>query len=142
MISKTPTIGALVALGLMGLAHGAIAASDLEKALDAGATRLTGEEIADLLVGKTVKARAGDKEFRFYFSTDNVISGKLIGGAWSDHGYYGIADTDQVCLSITKDHGRLRCITLLRNDAGVVRKYNSQGGMVFELREFEEGDKL
>lgn len=142
MTLKTMIIGTLAALGLMTLTHGAMAGSDLEKALDAGATRLTADEISDLLVGNTVKARAGDKEFLFHYATDNVISGRLIGGDWSDQGYYGIADTDQVCLSITKDQGRLRCITLLRHEDGVVRKYNAQGQMTFELLEFEEGNML
>ena len=142
MTLKTTIIGALAALGLVTVTHGAIAASDLEKALDAGAIRLTAEDIADLLVGKTVKARAGGKEFLFYYATDNVISGRLIGSDWSDRGYYGIADTDQICLSITKDQGRLRCITLLRDQNGVVRKYNAQGEMTFELLEFEEGNML
>lgn len=142
MTLKTTTIGTLAALGLVTLTHGAMAGSDLEKALDAGAIRLMAEDIADLLVGKTVKARAGDKKFLFYYAADNVISGRLIGGDWSDQGYYGIADTDQICLSITKDQGRLRCITLLRDKDGVVRKYNAQGEMTFELLEFEEGNML
>jgi len=142
MTLKTTTIGTLAALGLVTLTHVAMAGSDLEKALDAGAIRLTAEDIAGLLVGKTVKARAGDKKFLFYYATDNVISGRLIGGDWSDQGYYGIADTNQICLSITKDQGRLRCLTLLRDEDGVVRKYNAQGKMTFELLEFEEGNML
>ena len=142
MTLKTTIIGTLAAVGFMTLAQGAMAGSDLENALDAGATRLTAEEIAGLVVGKTVKARAGDKEFLFHYATDNVILGRLIGGDWSDQGYYGIADTDQVCLSISKDQGRLRCITLLRHEDGVVRKYNSQGEMTFELLEFDEGNML
>lgn len=142
MTLKTTIIGNLFALVLMTLTHGAMAGSDLEKALDAGATRLTADEIAELLVGNTVRARSGDKEFLFHYATDNVISGKLIGGDWSDQGYYGIADTDQVCLSISKDQGRLRCITLSRHADGVVRKYNAQGEMTFELLDFEAGNML
>ena len=142
MTLTTTAIAALAAFGVVASSHGAMAGSDLEKALDAGASRLTAGEIADLLVGNTVKVKAGDKQFLFHYGTDNVISGELIGGDWSDEGYYGIADTDQVCLSITKDEGRLRCITLLRHEDGVVRKYNAEGEMTFELLEVEEGNML
>ena len=109
--------------------------------MDAGAQRLTSEEIADLLVGKTVTGKAGEKRFLFHYSEDNVLSGKLIGGDWSDTGYYGITDDDRVCLSMSKDKGRLRCLTLLRLD-GAVRKYNVTGDMTFELLEFQEGNHL
>jgi hypothetical protein len=77
----------------------------------------------------------------FYYSDDNVLSGKLIGGDWSDTGYYGITDDDRVCLSITKDKGRLRCLTLLKWD-GSVKKYDTNGNMTFELLGFEEGNHL
>ena len=142
MTMKTPMIGLLAGIAVMAAAPLAQAGTAMQKALAEGAERLTAEEIADLLVGNTVKARAGNKRFLFHYSTDNVISGKLVGGDWSDEGYYGIADTDQVCLSITKDEGRLRCITLLRHEDGVVRKYNAEGAMTFELLEVEEGNML
>lgn len=139
MTLKTTTLGPLAALALMASAHAATAGSELTKALDAGADRLTAEQIESLLVGNTVTARAGEKRFRFYYSPDNVISGTMIGGDWSDRGYYGVTDTDQVCVSISKDQGRLRCLTLLRHDDGIVRKYSADGKMTFELLDFEEG---
>ena len=142
MTFKSTTIGLLTGLALVAWAPLAEAGSAMQKSLADGAERLTADEIADLLVGNTVKARARDKEFLFHYSTDNVISGRLIGGDWSDEGYYGIADTDQVCLSVTKDEGRLRCLTLLRGEDGVVRKYNAEGAMTFELLEVAEGNLL
>ncbi len=142
MTCRTTTIGLLAGLAMIAGAPLAQAGSDLQKALAEGAERLAAEEIAELLVGNTVKARAGDKEFLFHYSTDNVISGKLIGGDWSDQGYYGIADTDQVCLSISQDEGRLRCIAPLRHGDGAVRKYDAEGAMTFELLEIEAGNML
>ena len=79
--------------------------------------------------------------FRFHYGADNVLSGILVGGGWSDSGYYGISDEDRVCLSITKDRGRLRCVTLLEKD-GEVRKYDAGGALSFELLEIEAGNRL
>lgn len=141
MAIKPMVIGSLALLVVAVSAHVAHAETDQEKAIRMGAKQLTSEEIADLLVGKTVMARSGEKQFYFYYSEDNVLSGKLIGGDWSDSGYYGITDDNRVCLSMTKDKGRLRCLTLLVND-GAVKKYNVDGKMTFELLEFTEGNQL
>jgi hypothetical protein len=124
---------------LAGSSFAVLAETVKEEAMNAGAKQLTTEEIADLIVGKTVTARSGDKKFQFHYSKDNVLSGALIGGGWSDTGYYGIADDNQVCLSMSKDEGRLRCLTLLKAQDGSVKKYNADGDMTFELLEFEEG---
>lgn len=138
MITKAALIG-LSALAVVAVSSlGAMAETAKEKAIKAGATQLTSEEIADLLVGKTVAARSGEKSFLFHYSEDNVLSGSLVDGDWSDAGYYGITDDDRVCLSMSKDNGRLRCVTLLELD-GAVRKYNASGEMTFELLEFQDG---
>lgn len=141
MNTRAALIGTLAFAVLAGSTVGAAAETAREKALDAGATQLTSDEIANLIVGKTVTAKSGEKKFLFYYSDDNVLSGKLIGGDWSDTGYYGITDDDRVCLSITKDKGRLRCLTLLKSD-GSVKKYDVNGNMTFELLGFEEGNHL
>lgn len=141
MSTRAALIGTLAFAALAGLTVSAAAETAREKALNAGATQLTSDEIANLIVGKTVTAKSGEKKFLFYYSDDNVLSGKLIGGDWSDTGYYGITDDDRVCLSITKDKGRLRCLTLLKWD-GSVKKYDTNGNMTFELLEFEEGNHL
>jgi hypothetical protein len=141
MSTRAALIGTLAFAVLAGSTVGAAAETAREKALNAGATQLTSDEIANLIVGKTVTAKSGEKKFLFYYSDDNVLSGKLIGGDWSDTGYYGITDDNRVCLSITKDKGRLRCLTLLKSD-GSVKKYDVHGNMTFELLGFEEGNHL
>ena len=134
-------IGLSTLLLLSAHAHGAVGESDRARALEAGAVALSSDEIAGFLVGRTLTARSGDKTFRFYYGPDNDLSGRLVGGSWSDSGYYGINDANEVCLSISKDRGRLRCISLLRLD-GVVRKYDASGRMTFEIVEVEEGNSL
>jgi hypothetical protein len=141
MSIKSMAIGALALLVVSISSHAANAATDEEKARSAGARQLTSEEIANLIVAKTVTAKSGEKRFLFYYSEDNVLSGKLIGGDWSDTGYYGITDDNRVCLSMTKDKGRLRCLTLLEQN-GVVKKYNVNGKMTFELLDFTEGNHM
>ena len=124
----------------VGLAD-ASAESDEDKARAAGAKALSAEEIEALIVGNTVTAKAGGKVFVFHYSSDNVLSGELLGGGWSDSGYYGITDGNQVCLSMTKDKGRLRCLTLLKHDE-VIRKYNARGQGTFEFVKIEAGNQL
>lgn len=126
------------ALAALTLASPVRAGTDLEGALANGGTRLTSDQIAQRLVGHTVTARLGEKRFLFYYSADNVLTGEMIGGDWSDTGYYGITDDDRVCVSITKDKGRLRCLTVVEQD-GTLRKYNTAGKATFELLEFHDG---
>jgi hypothetical protein len=142
MSFKAALIGTLAFALLAASSVGAAAETAKEKAMKAGAKQLTADEIADLLVGKTVTARSGEKKFLFHYSEDNVLSGKLIGGGWSDTGYYGITDDHRVCLSMSKDKGRLRCVTLLRGRDGAVKKYNVHGDMTFELLAFQEGKTM
>ena len=136
------TLAGILAFALLAASSFGVAAEMvMQKALEAGARQLNAEEIANLLVGKTVTAKSGDKRFLFHYSEDNVLSGKLIGGNWSDTGYYGITDDDRVCLSISKDKGRLRCVTLLVLD-GAVKKYDVNGKMTFELLDFQDGNHM
>jgi hypothetical protein len=123
---------------VLGLAGPALAGSQLEDALANGGTQLSADQIAERIVGKTVAAALGEKRFLFHYSADNVLSGQLVGGGWSDAGYYGITDDNRVCLSMTKDKGRLRCLTLIEQD-GHLRKYNAAGKATFELLEFRDG---
>lgn len=141
MHTKPALIGILALAVLAAPSVGAAAETEQAKALDAGARQLTSDEIADLLVGKTVTAKSGEKRFLFHYGAGNVLSGKLIGGDWSDTGYYGITDDDRVCVSITKDKGRLRCLTLLISD-GAVKKYDVNGKMTFELLDFQDGNQM
>ena len=138
MKTLTALTGALAMAAVAVSSAGAAAETELEKAMQAGAARLTADQIAARLVGKTVTAVAGEKRFLFYYSTDNVLSGKLIDGGWSGSGYYGITDDDRVCVSMSKDKGRLRCMAVLEQN-GTVKKYRTNGKMTFELLEFDDG---
>lgn len=124
-----------LALGLPGQAQ-----TPLEAAAAQG-QRLTAEEISSMIVDHTVTARSGERTFLFYYGADNTLTGRMVDGAWSDTGYFGITDNDQVCLSMTPDEGRLRCMVLIARD-GLVQKFDSNGQLTFELLSFEAGNKL
>ncbi len=119
----------------------AIAATDLEIALEDGGTVLTSDEIADLITSKVVTAKAGDKTFRFFYDPSNVLNGELQGGGWSGSGAYAITDGNQVCVSMAKDAGRYRCLTVVRQGE-TVRKFNADGKATFELLEIEPANGL
>lgn len=139
MNTKVFLVGALILLVMVSSSFGAATVTAHERAINSGAKQLTADEVDDLLVGGTAKARSGEKMFMFHYSRDNVLSAKLVGGDWSGTGYYGITDDNRVCVSMAKDKGRLRCITLLRDPDGTVKKYNIDGVMTFEIIETQEG---
>lgn len=139
MFDAAMSIRAAAALALL-LALPAQAQTALDAAIADGQS-LTAEEISDMIVDHTVTARAGDRTFIFYYGPDNSLTGRMVGGEWSDTGYYGISDGDKVCLSMTPDEGRLRCMSLVARD-GIVQKFNEAGELTFELLSFEEGNKL
>ena len=58
-------IGTLTIAALAVSPVGAAADTAEQKAVKAGASQLTAEEIADLLVGKTVTGKSGEKKFLF-----------------------------------------------------------------------------
>ncbi len=115
-----------------------------EKALNAGAQKLTAKDIAERFAGKTVTfvSASGDKKFLVYYSEDNDIAGKMIGGTWSDTGFYGIADNNTICLSWNgSDKPRLRCFHVLLVD-GVVKKFKADGSLSGSVVKFEDGKIL
>ncbi len=122
------------------LALTANAQTALEQALASGAP-LSSNEISERIVEHTITARAGERTFLFYYGSDNRLIGRMVDGDWSDSGYYGITDDDRICLSMTPDKGRLRCMSLVARD-GIVQKFNSAGELTFELLSFEEGNQL
>ena len=138
---KSIAIAGVTLISLMATSQFVLAESALQAAVKSGATQLTSEEIEVLLVGNTVDAKSGDKAFYFYYSEGNNLHGQLKGGGWSDTGYYGITDDDRICLSMTKDKGRLRCLTLMKLN-GDVKKYDVDGKLTFELLEFQPGNHL
>jgi hypothetical protein len=136
---RSSALAAAAAVTLAALP--AQAETALDRALAEGGRILAAQEIADLIVGRIVTARAGDRTFRFHYGPENALSGEMVGGAWSDVGYYGITDGDQVCLSMTSDEGRLRCLTLVEGPEGVA-KYDQAGTRTFELLEFQAASGL
>ncbi len=143
---KANLIGILAFTVLAALSFGAAAnwVTAKEKALSAGAQQLTANEIAERFAGKTVTfvSASGDKKFLIYYSEDNDIAGKMIGGNWSDTGFYGIADNNTICLSwINRDKPRLRCMHVLLVD-GVVQKFKADGSLSGSIVAFEDGKIL
>lgn len=128
------------AISLLISPASASAETALEKALSGG-QGLSAEEIDARIVDHTITARSGERTFVFYYGPDNTLTGRMIDGSWSDTGYFGITDDDQVCLSMTPDEGRLRCMRLIaRGD--IVQKFDVSGELTFELLSFEKGNKL
>ena len=143
---KMALIGTLAFFVLAASSFGVSAnwVSAKEKALNAGAQQLTSDEIAERFAGKTVTfvSATGDKKFLIYYSKDNDISGKLIGGNWSDTGFYGIADNNTICLSWNgSDKPKLRCMHVLLVD-GVVKKFTADGSLSGWIVKFEDGKIL
>jgi hypothetical protein len=141
---KATLIG-ISAFGLLvASSFGAAAETAKEKALSDGAKQLSSNEIVERIAGKTVTfvTAAGDKKFLVYYSEDNAIAGKMIGGNWSDTGFYGIADNNTICLSWNgSDKPRLRCMHVLLVD-GVMKKFTADGSLSGSIVKFEDGKIL
>jgi len=121
--------------------HSAMAGTELETAIESGGEVLDANAIAELIIGKVVTAKSGEKTFRFYYDPSNVVQGELANGGWQGSGAFAITDNDQVCVSMATDKGRYRCLTVVRiGDA--VQKFNVDGKMVFELLDFEPSTGL
>lgn len=119
----------------------AFAETDLETAISNGGEVLKANQIAELIVGKIVTAKAGKKTFRFFYDPSNVLDGELTNGGWKGSGVYAITDGDQVCVSMAADKGRYRCLTAVRTGE-TVQKFNIKGDMTFELLGFEPSSGL
>jgi hypothetical protein len=135
---KVTLIGALAFVALAASSFGAAAETAEEKALSAGAKQLTSDQIAERFVGRTGR----DKKFLIYYSEDNEVAGKMIGGNWSDTGFYGITDNNTICLAWNgRDKPRLRCMHVLLVD-GVVKKFTADGSLSGSIVKFEDGKIL
>lgn len=138
---KATLIGTLAFAALVTFSLGAAAGTDQQNALNSGATQLTATEIAERFAGKTATfvSAAGANKFSVYYNQDNEIAGTMIGGNWSDTGFYGIADNNTICLSWNnRDKPKLRCLSVLLVD-GVVKKYNADGSLSGSIVQFEDG---
>lgn len=134
---KTWSIATAIAL-LGGVAS---AETELETALNDGGERLEADQIAELLIGKVVRATAGEQTFRFFYEPNNVLHGELVNGRWSGTGAFAITDANQVCVSMAADKGRYRCLTSVRVGE-TVQKFDANGEMTFELIGFESATGL
>ena len=113
----------------------------METAIEAGAKKLGSEEIAETMVGKTVKwvAASGNKRVLIHYGDDNAIEGRLIGGDWTGTGFYGVTTDDRICLSWDgRDAGRLRCLHVLMID-GTPHKFRANGSESGALVRIEDG---
>ncbi|WP_306257372.1 hypothetical protein [Pararhizobium sp. IMCC21322] len=119
----------------------AFAGTDLETAINNGGEMLNAGQIAELIVGKVVTAKAGEKEFRFFYDPSNILEGELTNGGWKGTGAYAITDNNQVCVSMAADKGRYRCLTAVRVGE-TVQKFNVEGKMTFVLLGFEPASGL
>jgi hypothetical protein len=141
MIAKS-LIGLLAGLAMMGLSTGAHAGSDLDAAIEAGAKRLSADEIAERLTGKTVTfvfATTGHK-YLIYYGEDNQTMGKKVGGDTTMTGFYAVTDRDQVCLGWEgRDLPRLRCVDVLLID-GVMHKFKADGSLSGRITEVADGN--
>ena len=144
MTSKTTMMGVLAALGLIAASGPALAGSALDKALAEGAERLSADAIAERFVGHTGTwiSASGEKEIAIHYGEDNALEAEMVGGGWTGTGYYGITDTDRICVSWDgRDAGRLRCLDVLVVD-GTVTKFNADGSLNGTYAGFEEGKAL
>ena len=143
MTAKT-LIGLVAGLAMLGLASGAHAASDLDEALEAGAKRLTSDEIAERLKGKTVtfvSAKSGAK-YLVYYGPNNEAMSRKVGGESTNTGFHAMTDRDQVCLGWEgRDLPRLRCMDVLLID-GVMHKYKADGSLSGRIVETAEGNTV
>jgi len=135
---------ALAAAGaLVGLTTVAEAGTALQDALDAGAQRLTSDEIAERIVGKTVTfVSASDSDYRVlvYYGLNNEAASSRIGGDTKNTGFYALTDRDRVCLGWEgRDLPRLRCLDVLLID-GVMHKFKADGSLSGRITETADGN--
>lgn len=100
------------------------------------------EMIVAIGVGIGLPALAACEEAGARRYKDNDLAGKLVGGNWSDTGFYGIADNNTVCLSWNgSDKPRLRCMDVFLVD-GVLKKFTADGSLSGTIVKYEDGKIL
>lgn len=119
----------LAALGLSQATAGA--ETDYTVALNAGAEKISTEQIVATFVGKTGHYDDGDsdRQMLISYADNNVLTAKEIGGDGVRTGLFAVTDHDNICIGWeNRDLPRLRCMDVLLVD-GVVHKYNSDGSL-------------
>lgn len=119
----------------------ASAETELETAINNGGERLGADQIAGLLIGKVVTAKAGEQTFRFFYDPNNVLHGELANRRWKGTGAFAITDGDQVGVSMATDNGRYQCLKSVRVRE-TVQKFDADDKMTFELTGFESATGL
>lgn len=141
-MTKKILTGIIAGLFLLGGTQGALAGSEIEDALEAGAIRLSAEEIAERLTGKTVtfvSAKSGDS-FLVYYGADNQTVGRKVGAEAVLTGFHALTDRDQICLGWQgRDLPRLRCMDVLLID-GKMHKFKADGSLSGHVSESADGN--
>jgi hypothetical protein len=135
-------IALLAGLAMAGLSTSAHAGSDFDAAIKAGAERLSAEEIAKRLTGKTVTFvfAANDARFLVYYGENNEVAGKPVGGETIMTGFQAVTDRDQICLGWEgRELPRLRCMDVVLID-GVMHKFDAAGSLMGRVIDIAEGN--
>lgn len=131
--------GALLAAGL---ATPALAETAMEKALAAGAERMTADQIAERLAGKTVTfeaAATGDRAL-IYYDGDNGMRIRKVGADDVFEAFYAVTDADHVCFGVKKDEPiRLHCVHVLLIDKQM-HKFELDGSLRGRVVEEVDGN--
>lgn len=129
-------------LATAGLATAALADTQMEKALADGAKRMTADEIAERLAGKTVtfeNASSGDKFLVFYDGANGTLL-KKVGSDTVSEGFYAVSLADHICVGAkTNEPIRLRCVNVLLID-GKMHKFELDGSLRGRVIEEDEGN--
>lgn len=136
-----------VVMGILftaSLASAASAETQMEKALADGAKRMTADEIAERLAGKTVtfeRAASGDQFYVFYDGTNGTLI-KKVGTDKVMEGFYAFSLADHVCVGLKGDQPiRLRCVNVLLVD-GEMQKYELDGSLRGRIIEEAQGNLM
>ena len=130
----------LASLTLVLSAQSASAGDTLNAALDGTAQRLGADAIADRFVGQTGTwvSADGSRKIDIFYGEDNALSAQPVGGDGQMTGFYGITDTDEMCISWDGGGDRLRCLDVVERD-GAVAKYNADGSFSGIYDGFRDG---
>jgi len=136
--ARSGVAAAAFALALAG--SPVTAGSEMQTALDAGARKLTSQQIADRFIGRTasfVPAKGGGP-VSVYYGADNSLAGSKEG--WSGSGFQAVNDRDQICLGWKgPDLPAIRCLDVLLID-DELHKFNAEGTRTGHIVAFTEGN--
>ena len=141
MTAGTKAISCLAGLALLVPASVAHAGSALEAAVAKGANRLTADQISKRFIGRTGiwLSADGKKQIAIYYGANNDLHAKKVGGGWTGNGFYGVTDSNRICIAWKgRDKGRLRCLDVLVVK-GVVTKFNADGSLNGTYKSIEAG---